>query len=314
MPLTVLELPSSETLDEEAYLAANHDVRAAGMSARYHFEAYGAKEGRRQFSRQYLDKLAAYRADKFRRFEEVLDINATELSKGTFPITVGAGHFSLDQYAGESANAPFGPFEEVIIANPDKLYMDVGCGFRNEVHVNCLYLEVYPSRTADLIVEPSCFYPIKSNSLDGIGCFAVLEHTRKPWLVVEEMQRMLRPGGKVFIDWPFLQPIHGFPSHFFNATREGLRSLFEDNGFVIETITTGIHQSPAYTVNWILRDMLARLPEGAVKEAFTAATVGSLAQTSPHSEFWMGILGQLSEAAISEFACGNWMAATKASR
>lgn len=134
----------------------------------------------------------------------------------------------------ESANPGFGPFDAEMKANPDKLYMDLGCGRREEKLDNCLYLEVYPSVSADFVVEPNCLYPIRSGSLDGIGCFAVLEHCRKPWQVVAEITRMLKPGGKAFIDWRFLQPVHGFPSHFFNTTREGLRSIFEDNGLAVE--------------------------------------------------------------------------------
>jgi hypothetical protein len=138
-----------------------------------------------------------------------------------------------------------------------------------------------------------------------------LEHTRKPWLVVQEIQRMLKRGGKAFIDWPFLQPVHGFPSHFFNATREGLRSLFEDNGFEIEIATTGPHETPAYTVNWILREMLARLPEGEAKNAFRTSTVGELSRIPPRSDFWLRIMSELPDPAIAEFACGNWLTAVK---
>jgi SAM-dependent methyltransferase len=311
MKYLVLEAASFENLNEEAYLYANPDVKRAGMSARTHFRQYGAAEGRQQFSLEYMTNLETCRKDKFDKFRGILDLSETDLAKGTFPIAVGLHHFNSDEYVHESANPGFGPFDATLDANPDGLYLDIGCGLREQVYSNCLYLEVYPSRTADLIVEPTCIYPIKSSSLDGIGCFAVLEHTRKPWLVVQEMQRMLKRGGKAFIDWPFMQPVHGFPSHFFNATREGLRSLFEDNGFEIEIAATAAHQTPAYTVNWILREMLARIPEGAAKDSFRKSTVEELSEIAPRSEFWLRIMSELPETAIAEFACGNWLTAVK---
>ena len=268
MALVVLEIPSEDTLNEESYLAANPDIRAAGMGALDHFLKHGKEEGRQQFTQQYLNTQHSYRAEKFKKFAHILKLDDRNSLIETFPISIGNEHFDISDYATESANPGFGPFHKELETNPDQLYLDIGCGFRNIVYPNCLYLEVYPSRTADILVAPTCLYPIKSSSLDGIGCFAVLEHTRKPWLVVQEIQRMLKPGGRAFIDWPFLQPVHGFPSHFFNATREGLCSLFEDSGFSIEYSGTGPHQTPAYTVQWILREMLAQLPEGCAKESF----------------------------------------------
>ena len=221
-----VEIVTEDNFDPEAYLLANPDVLDAGLDPRRHYEEYGRHEERRQLSSEGFS-----RRHKYARFRHLLAPPYDAQASETFPIVTSTAHFDLSSYAKESANPGFGPFDEVLAANPDKFYMDLGCGFRDKTFHNCLYLEVYNSRTADLIVEPNCLYPIRSGSLDGIGCFAVLEHTRKPWQVVGEMRRMLKPGGMVFIDWPFLQPVHGYPSHFFNATREGLRSVFEDNGF-----------------------------------------------------------------------------------
>jgi SAM-dependent methyltransferase len=311
MKLAVLETPSEASLDEVGYLSANPDVSRAGVPARAHFTAYGKSEGRKQFSSAYMKQLEVCRAQKFMMFRDVLDIDPRLLAPETFPIFAGTQHHAITDYAIESANPSFPHFNQLIEHNPDGLYMDIGCGFRDIVYSNCLYLEVYPSVTADLIVDPTCTYPIRSNSLDGIGCFAVLEHTRKPWLVVQEMQRMLKPGGQAFIDWPFLQPVHGYPSHFFNATREGLRSIFEDNGFDIGFIGTGDHETPDYTVYWVIRYLLERMPDSPAKAKLKSMTVEALACLEPRDPFWREIIATLPPAAVEEFACGNWLHATK---
>jgi SAM-dependent methyltransferase len=173
-------------------------------------------------------------------------------------------------------------------------------------------VEVYPSRSADLIVAPDCTYPIRDGSLDGIGCFAVLEHTRKPWLVVQEMHRMLKPGGQVWIDWPFLQPVHGYPSHFFNATREGLTSVFEDAGFRIDSAETLINQTPAYTIWWILAVMAMRIEDPDLRAEFEGMTVKELVALDHQSPTWWKFLNAISPAAMSELAAGNFLVATKA--
>lgn len=308
-PLQVLEIAEPANFDESAYLRANPDVLHAGRPAREHFEAHGIKEGRRQLTAAFVS--GAYRKEKFNRFRHVLDLPVSVLQSGTFPIVTTERAYDLADYLAESANAEFGPFTEELEKKPDGLFLDIGCGFRERLFHNCLYLEVYPSVTADLIVEPNCTYPIKSGTLDGIGCFSVLEHTRKPWIVVAEIARMLKPAGFVFIDWPFLQPVHGFPSHYYNATREGLRTIFEDNGFAIDLVKTGGHETPAHTVNWIATEMLNRLPEEA-RERLGGKTFAELAAMSPDDPFWRGIVGALSDDAVSQFACGNMLIGRKA--
>jgi ubiquinone/menaquinone biosynthesis C-methylase UbiE len=71
----------------------------------------------------------------------------------------------------------------------------------------------------------------------------VLEHVTEPWTAAAEFRRMLKPGGLVFIDYPFLVPVHGYPSHYYNATRAGLGRLF-DEGFEQLRLDTLDNQSP----------------------------------------------------------------------
>lgn len=301
------EIPNDENFSEAGYLAANPDVAEAGFSARAHFELHGRREDRRQYAGYPTE-----RQNKYEKFRELLIAPYDDIPNGKFPIVTSSVHHDLSEYVSESANDAYSSWEHELAINPGQKYLDLGCGYRKRTFDNCLYIEVYNSRSADVIVEPNCLYPIKDNVLDGIGCFAVLEHTRKPWLVVSEMHRMLKPGGKVFIDWPFLQPVHGYPSHFFNATREGLTSIFEDAGFDVDTCMTEVNQTPAYTIQWILGAMAARLPEGALREEFLSMSARDLIALDRQSETWWKFLNALDPAAISELASGNFLIGTKA--
>lgn len=304
MAISSFQIADKLNFSERGYLLANKDVAEAGVNPRQHLIEYGIREGRRQVNGELLSG-SEYRRKKFERFKDVLsaDISA-------FPAKIGDGILSLESYLAESANEDFGAFVNEADANPEKLYLDIGCGLRKVNRDNILYLEVYPSLSADLVVEPNCTYPIKDASLDGVGCFAVLEHTRKPWLVVEEMNRMLKPGGKAFIDWPFLQPVHGFPSHYYNATREGLKALFEDNGFEINLAATGGHQTPDHTITWVVGKFLRDLPKDKQKK-FGRVRVRDLVNYPPGHKFWNEILEGLPDAMLSEFGCGNHLIATK---
>ncbi|MEJ0095235.1 MAG: methyltransferase domain-containing protein [Methylocella sp.] len=297
-----------ENFNAKAYLLANKDVAAAGVDPHEHFETHGYKENRLQINPELIG-IGEYRARKFNRFKDAL-LLPYGLNLVGFPALIGSEHFDLISYQSESANGELGFFRSEIVDNPTKNYLEIGCGFRELHHENCLYLEVYPSISADIIAGTDCTYPIKSGSMDGIGCFAVLEHTRKPWKVVDEIHRILKKDGKVFIDWPFLQPVHGYPSHYFNATREGLSSIFSDAGFRIDEAKTYHFQGPDYTIAWILGKFIRDLPSD--KQArFMEMSLAELLGKGPSGDFWRSILDGLPDKTISEFAAGNCLIATK---
>ncbi len=122
---------------------------------------------------------------------------------------------------------------------------------------------------------------------------------------------MLNPGGQVFIDCPFLQPVHGYPSHFFNATREGLTSIFEDEGFSVDLAFTGAHQTAAYSIQWLLGRFAHNLNDPGLRHEFAQMTVSDLVSMSQQDPLWWKFLNALSKEAFAELACGNMLFATK---
>jgi SAM-dependent methyltransferase len=313
------ELATPENFDEELYLLANRDVARAvanGGSALAHFRRHGQREGRTQAIRSPEERQQR-QAERFTRFRHVLDPHAGAGGDyrfldqpNAFPVAYGSDAYDLDQYEGESANAAFHGFTADIRAHPEQLFLDVGCGRRSRIEPNCLYLEVYRSSSADIVMEPACRYPIASNSLDGVGCFAVLEHVPRPWEAAAEFHRMLKPRGRIYIDWPFLQPVHGYPSHFYNATREGVRAMFAD-AFDIQQLDTHSYQTPDHTLSWILRSATEALAGTEVGDRLLEMRVGDLAREPAGSAMWQEIVAAMPAKAIETLACGNTLIATK---
>ena len=226
-----------------------------------------------------------------------------------FPVVLSDKHYSRDDYVAESANDSFPPFLKDIEEHPGGLFMDLGCGLRKQLYDNCIYVEVYPSITADIIVGTDCEYPFPDCTFDGIGCFSVLEHTKHPWKAAREIHRMLKPGGRCYIDWPALAPVHGYPSHYFNATREGLKLAFGD-GFEIESCRTWHNQGPDHSIHWILHSLLTKLPDN-LRSEVSAISVGEFMQAPPQGDLWRRVLGALPESTIEELAAGNFLIARK---
>jgi SAM-dependent methyltransferase len=76
--------------------------------------------------------------------------------------------------------------------------------------------------------------------MDIVYSIAVLEHVRKPWVVAEEIHRVLRPGGHVVVELPFLNVIHD-EHDYFRFTDKGIRSLFDERRFepILEQVGSG---------------------------------------------------------------------------
>lgn len=75
---------------------------------------------------------------------------------------------------------------------------------------------------------------------DMIVCTEVLEHTLDPFRAVRTLERMLKPGGQLFVSTPFNFRIHGPLPDCWRFTEYGLRALFA--GF--ETVEIAALETP----------------------------------------------------------------------
>lgn len=73
--------------------------------------------------------------------------------------------------------------------------------------------------------------PVKNESFDYVICTQVMEHVQEPHLVIKEMYRILKKGGKVFLTTHGNFEEHGIPYDFFRYTRYGLKYLALSNHF-----------------------------------------------------------------------------------
>ena len=122
---------------------------------------------------------------------------------------------------------------EQAVARGDRM-LEIGAGLDTHASPQLVKTDafVYAGERLDLVADVHAL-PFADASFDFVFSLAVFEHLHSPWIAAKEIARVLRPGGRAYTLAAFLQPMHGYPSHYFNATEFGLARLFQDD-FEIE--------------------------------------------------------------------------------
>lgn len=139
--------------------------------------------------------------------------------------------------------------EEIIQQHADGLVLDLGAGGKLDRRRNVVQIDIFRYPAVDVVSSADCL-PFADNTFDAVISQAVFEHLQYPELAVREIRRVLKPGGLVKVDTAFLQPEHGYPYHFYNATETGLLHWFRD--FDIQWSGVEPHQHPKWALHWFL--------------------------------------------------------------
>lgn len=75
--------------------------------------------------------------------------------------------------------------------------------------------------------------PLVDDICDVAICTQVLEHLPEPKLALKELNRVMRPGGHLFVSVPQWWFQHQKPHDYYRYTSFGLRYLFEQAGFEV---------------------------------------------------------------------------------
>lgn len=122
--------------------------------------------------------------------------------------------------------------------------LDIGCADRHLATClapGCEYvgLDYPPTGAAWYGSRPEVFgdaqtLPFADGCMDSVALLDVLEHLPEPERALAEIARVLRPGGTLLLQVPFLYPVHDAPYDFRRWTRHGLRRTLETCGLHIE--------------------------------------------------------------------------------
>jgi len=111
--------------------------------------------------------------------------------------------------------------------------LDVGCGDRPyetllEGAAEIVGFDVPGNLHADLHGSIDAI-PVEDASFDVVLCLQVLEHVPDPAAAVRELNRVVRPGGRVLLSTHGVYPFHPNPDDLWRWTHHGLERLFRTN-------------------------------------------------------------------------------------
>lgn len=163
--------------------------------------------------------------------------------------------------------------QDIKVARPGELLLDAGAGnfrFRDllkekdYIYESQDFNQVFDqdSRGKHTYICDINNIPVETHRFDVIVCTQVLEHLPDPLRAIQELSRILKPGGELFLTTNLLFPIHGAPYDFFRFTNFGLEYLCRESGFSkIEIVARGgffslcakvIFDLPAIATFWLL--------------------------------------------------------------
>lgn len=121
--------------------------------------------------------------------------------------------------------------------------LDVGSGsgpFRRHMPAGRILSMDIDMRLRPAIVANARQMPFETGAFQSVICTEVLEHVPQPDQCLQEIRRVLAPGGILYLTVPMLWPLHYEPHDYYRYTRHGIRYLLETAGFeLMETNPIG---------------------------------------------------------------------------
>jgi len=130
-------------------------------------------------------------------------------------------------------------------------FINLGSGnFR--LHERIANVDIFAYDEVDLVCDITRL-PLEDASVDVVMDLSLLEHVPDPAAIVDEIYRVLKPGGVVYTDAPFVVGFHASPHDYTRWTEKGLARLFRK--FEVQRLE--IAGGPTSAFLWIGQEWLA---------------------------------------------------------
>ena len=201
--------------DPKIYLLLHEDVQKAGLDPKMHYLQFGRREGRSyRASEAELYKLLVGRVSECDAY-----LHSNPETKRS---SIGR-HDVIWEWLGQIGNK-----EECRVLEIGSRSVVSDAVWKNFLP-NCKYtgFDVLEGKNVNVVGDAHRLSEyFEPNSFDLVISFAVLEHIALPWILAEEISKVLAVNGHVCIETHFSFSEHEFPWHFFQFNSNALEVLF----------------------------------------------------------------------------------------
>ena len=124
------------------------------------------------------------------------------------------------------------------VKNINGIILDLGGGFKPSyerfLHTKpekLIRVDINKNAEPDIIADLGEPLPFSDNYANSAFLFNVIYILRSPGKTLREINRILKPGGKLFITSPFIFNEAKEPNDYWRFTSEGLEKLLKESGF-----------------------------------------------------------------------------------
>jgi SAM-dependent methyltransferase len=124
--------------------------------------------------------------------------------------------------------------------------LNVGSG-DTDLHNRLINTDLYRTQATDCVANALAL-PFPDAAYDLVISQEAVEHIVNPFAAVNEMVRVLKPDGLLYLQVPFVIGYHPGPEDYWRFTREGVGALLDGAGLRCETLVpsvgagTGLHR------------------------------------------------------------------------
>ena len=140
-------------------------------------------------------------------------------------------------------------------SDQNSIIIDVGSA-NNRINSNVTNIDILPYDEVDIVADAQKL-PILDQCVDFIISETSLEHIPDSTSAIEEFSRVLKPGGKIFIEVPFMEPLHAAPMDYKRWTVLGLTNDLSRVG--IKVTEGGVSSGPASGFSWMLAEFASTI-------------------------------------------------------
>lgn len=156
-------------------------------------------------------------------------------------------HVYADHNSSRAVERALHPLLETLRASPDKVGLNFGAG-GVRLDPRILNLDIQNKDHIDLVSNGGKI-PLKDQAVDLVITQEVLEHIGDYEGALQELARVLKPGGTIYCQLPFQIGFHPGPCDYRRFSRHGMQWLFRSDQWDIETVGVAVgHGTALYRI------------------------------------------------------------------